>query len=74
MLTLTDKVPHSYSLGAQRNRDVLEMMRIARQVDDATLEREPSVFTVVNSSSPLRLDAPMLQGIDRARRRATRSS
>jgi trimethylamine---corrinoid protein Co-methyltransferase len=63
VLTLTDKVPHSYSLGAQRNRDVLEMVRIARQVDDATLDREPSVFTVVNSSSPLRLDAPMLQGM-----------
>lgn len=63
VLTLTDKVPHSYSLGRQRNRDVLELVRIARQVDDATLEREPSVFTVVNSSSPLRLDAPMLQGM-----------
>jgi trimethylamine---corrinoid protein Co-methyltransferase len=63
VLTVTDKVPHSYSLSAQRNRDVLEMVRIARQVDDAALDREPSVFTVVNSSSPLRLDAPMLQGM-----------
>ena len=63
VLTLTDKIPHSYSLGRQRNRDVLEMTRIARQVDDETLEREPSVFTVVNSSSPLRLDAPMSQGM-----------
>jgi trimethylamine--corrinoid protein Co-methyltransferase len=63
VLTLTDKVIHSYSLGRQRNRDVLEMVRIARGIDDATLEREPSVFTVVNSSSPLRLDTPMSQGI-----------
>jgi trimethylamine--corrinoid protein Co-methyltransferase len=63
VLTLTDKVPHSYSLGAQRNRDVLEMVRIARGVGDAVLDDEPSVFTVVNSSSPLRLDAPMLQGM-----------
>jgi trimethylamine--corrinoid protein Co-methyltransferase len=63
VLTLTDKVLHTYSLGRQRNRDVLELARIARGVDDATLEREPSVFTVVNSSSPLRLDLPMLQGI-----------
>jgi trimethylamine---corrinoid protein Co-methyltransferase len=63
VLTFSDKVLHSYSLGAQRNRDVLELVRIARQVDDATLDREPSVFTVVNSSSPLRLDAPMLQGM-----------
>jgi trimethylamine---corrinoid protein Co-methyltransferase len=39
------------------------MVRIARGVDDATLDSEPSIVTVVNSSSPLRLDAPMLQGI-----------
>ena len=63
VLTLTDKSLHTYSLGRQRNRDVLELARIARSVDDATLEREPSVFTVVNSSSPLRIDHPMLQGI-----------
>ena len=63
MLTLTDKVIHCYSLGRQRNLDVLEMIRIARGVEDATLDDEPSVFTVVNSSSPLRLDLPMLQGI-----------
>jgi trimethylamine--corrinoid protein Co-methyltransferase len=63
VLTLTDKSLHSYSLGRQRNRDVLEMARIARGIDQATLEREPSVFTVVNSSSPLRIDLPMLQGI-----------
>ena len=62
-LTLCDKPLHAYSLGRQRNRDCLEMVRIARQVDDETLDREPSIFTVINSSSPLRLDAPMLQGI-----------
>jgi trimethylamine--corrinoid protein Co-methyltransferase len=62
-LTLMDKAVHAYSLGRQRNIDTLEMVRIARGVDDATIDREPSVFTVVNSSSPLRLDAPMLQGI-----------
>jgi trimethylamine--corrinoid protein Co-methyltransferase len=62
-LTLMDKAIHCYSLGLQRNIDCLEMVRIARGVDEATLDREPSIFTVVNSSSPLRLDAPMLQGI-----------
>jgi len=62
-LTLTDKPFHAYSLGRQRNRDCLELVRIARQVDDETLEREPSIFTVINSSSPLRLDRPMLHGI-----------
>jgi trimethylamine--corrinoid protein Co-methyltransferase len=62
-LTLMDKAIHCYSLGRQRNIDCLEMVRIVRGVDDATIDREPSIFTVVNSSSPLRLDAPMLQGI-----------
>lgn len=62
-LTLMDKAIHCYSLGRQRNLDVLEMVRIARGIDDAQLDDQPSVFTVVNSSSPLRLDAPMLQGI-----------
>jgi trimethylamine--corrinoid protein Co-methyltransferase len=39
------------------------MVRIARGIDDATLDREPSIFTVINSNSPLRLDTPMLHGI-----------
>ncbi|MBA2701409.1 MAG: trimethylamine methyltransferase family protein [Chloroflexi bacterium] len=62
-LTLMDKPIHAYSLGRQRNIDTLEMSRIARGVDEATLDREPSIFTVINSSSPLRFDTPMLQGI-----------
>jgi trimethylamine--corrinoid protein Co-methyltransferase len=63
MLTLATKVPHAYSLGAQRNRDCLEMVRIARSVDDATLDEQPSIHTVINASSPLRYDTPMLEGV-----------
>jgi trimethylamine--corrinoid protein Co-methyltransferase len=63
LLTLSDKPVHGYSLGADRNRDCLEMVRIARGIDDETLEAEPSIFSVINSSSPLRLDTPMLEGI-----------
>ncbi|HSM43749.1 MAG TPA: trimethylamine methyltransferase family protein, partial [Acidimicrobiia bacterium] len=63
MLTLSDLVIHAYSLGAQRNLDAIEMIKIARQIDDATLEKEPSLASVINASSPLRYDAPMLQGI-----------
>jgi trimethylamine---corrinoid protein Co-methyltransferase len=63
MLTLSDRVIHAYSLGAQRNLDAIEMIKIARQVDDETLEREPSLVSVINASSPLRYDTPMLQGI-----------
>ena len=63
VLTFTDKALHCYSLGRQRSRDALEMVRIARGIDERTLDDEPSVFTVINSSSPLRLDTPMSQGI-----------
>ena len=63
MLTLSDKPIHAYSLGRQRILDGIEMARIARGVDRATLEREASLFTIINTSSPLRLDEPMAQGV-----------
>ncbi|MFI5015626.1 MAG: trimethylamine methyltransferase family protein [Hyphomicrobiales bacterium] len=69
MLTLSDKPIHAYSLGTGRIRDGIEMARIARGIDEATLEREPSLFTIINSSSPLRLDTPMLEGIIQMARR-----
>jgi trimethylamine--corrinoid protein Co-methyltransferase len=61
--TLTDKSFHIYSLGKQRNLDGMEMARISRGVDDETFEREPSIISVINASSPLRYDHPMLEGI-----------
>ncbi len=63
LLTLADKPIHAYSLGRGRITDAMEMARIARGIDDATFDHEPSLFTVINSSSPLRLDTPMLHGI-----------
>ena len=38
LLTLADKPIHAYSLGRQRNIDALEMVRIARGIDDETLD------------------------------------
>ena len=63
LATLTDKAFHAYSLGRDRNRDALEIVRIARGITASQLDTEPSLISVINSSSPLRLDAPMLQGI-----------
>jgi trimethylamine--corrinoid protein Co-methyltransferase len=60
---LTDKVFHVYSLGRARVRDGIEIARIGRGISHEQLEREPSILSIVNSSSPLRLDDPMLQGI-----------
>lgn len=63
LVKLTDKVFHCYSLGRERNLDALEIARIGRGISAEQMEEEPSLFTVINSSSPLRLDGPMLQGI-----------
>ena len=63
LLTLSDKAVDAYSLGRQRNLDCLEMVRIVRQVTDDDLESQPSIHSVINVSSPLRLDTPMIEGI-----------
>ncbi len=63
LATLTDKVFHIYSLGRERNVDGVEITRIARGISREQLEREPSVFTIINTNSPLKLDIPMMEGI-----------
>ena len=63
MAVLTDKPFHGYSLGHERICDAIEIARIARGISHDQLEREPSLFTIVNTNSPLKLDAPMLRGI-----------
>lgn len=63
MALLTDKPFHAYSLGAERIRDGIEIARIARGASHEQLEKEPSLFTIVNTNSPLKLDSPMLGGI-----------
>lgn len=63
LATLTDKPFHAYSLGRERIRDGIEIARIARAVDAETLAREPSLFTIINTNSPLKLDIPMALGI-----------
>lgn len=60
---LTDKVFHIYSLGRERNLDGLEITRIATGQTVEEFVQTPSVATVINTSSPLRLDTPMLQGL-----------
>ncbi len=62
-VTLSDKPFHGYSLGRARILDAIEIARLARGIDHETLRREPSLFTIVNTSSPLRLDGPMIEGV-----------
>ena len=69
MLTLTDKVVHAYSLGAERIEDAMELCRIAAGLSDEEFESQVHMFTNINSSSPLKHDWPMLDGAMRAARR-----
>jgi trimethylamine--corrinoid protein Co-methyltransferase len=63
MVLLTDKPFHAYSLGTERIRDAIEIARLGRGISHEQLEREPSLFTIINTNSPLKLDTPMLRGI-----------
>ncbi len=69
MLTLTDRAITVYSLGRQRNIDVIEMMRIARGISDDQMDIEPCLATIINTNSPLTLDVPMSHGIIEMARR-----
>ena len=68
-LTLTDKVCHAYSLGAERVEDVMEMVRIAGGLSPSEFEAKPRMYTNINSVSPLKHDFPMLDGAMRLARR-----
>lgn len=60
---LTDKAFHVYSLGADRNIDGIEIARLARGVSEEQLLGEPSIYSIINTNSPLKLDIPMMEGI-----------
>ena len=62
-LSVTDKAYCIYSLGHERVTDAIEMTRIARGISEEQLKSEPSLFTIINTNSPLQLDIPMMQGI-----------
>ncbi len=68
-LTITDKVAHAYSLGAERVDDVMEMVRISGGWSDEEFEASPKMYTNINSTSPLKHDIPMLDGWMRLARR-----
>ncbi len=68
-LTLTDKVVHAYSLGAERVEDVMEMTRLAAGLSHSEFEAQPRMYTNINSVSPLKHDFPMLDGAMRLARR-----
>jgi trimethylamine--corrinoid protein Co-methyltransferase len=69
MLRLSDKFPFITSTGRERLLDGIEMTRIARGLTREQFDLEPSCMTVINTNSPLKLDAPMAMGIMELARR-----
>ncbi|MEL6436080.1 MAG: trimethylamine methyltransferase family protein, partial [Pseudomonadota bacterium] len=68
-LTLTDKVAHAYALGTERVEDVMEMVRIAGGLTHDEFDATPRMYTNINSTSPLKHDWPMIDGLMRLARR-----
>ncbi|MDX8514650.1 trimethylamine methyltransferase family protein [Mesorhizobium captivum] len=62
-LTLSDKPLFVYARGSDQVKDMFEMIRIARGLDDEPFRARPHCFTVINPNSPRQLDVPMCQGI-----------
>ena len=60
---LTDKPFVAYSLGLERIRDAMEIARLARGISHEQFDREPTLMTIVNTNSPLKLDPNMLIGM-----------
>jgi trimethylamine--corrinoid protein Co-methyltransferase len=63
LATLLDKSWQCLGFGAAVVHDALEIASIARGVDHDDLETEPSLMTIINTNSPLRLDGPMSEGL-----------
>jgi len=63
LVSLSDKGVNAYSLGAERNRDALEILRLAHGLTHDEVDDNTIIYTVINTSSPLRLDHPMCTGI-----------
>jgi trimethylamine---corrinoid protein Co-methyltransferase len=68
-LLLTDKVVHAYSLGSERVEDVMEMVRLAGGLTHEEFNATPHMYTNINSTSPLKHDWPMIDGLLRLSRR-----
>ena len=63
LATTLDKTWHCLGFGSTVVEDALEVAAIARGVSREALEAEPSLITIINTNSPLRLDGPMGDGL-----------
>src|SRR5262245_58892571 len=61
--TLLDKTWQCLGFGAAVVDDALEVAALARGVSREQLVEQPSLMTIINTNSPLRLDGPMSDGL-----------
>jgi trimethylamine--corrinoid protein Co-methyltransferase len=61
--TNLDKTWQCLAFGSTVVDDAIEVACISRGIDRDQLVREPSLMTIVNTNSPLRLDGPMSDGL-----------
>ena len=63
LATTLDKTWHCLGFGSTVVDDALEVAALARGVPREALVAEPSLITIINTNSPLRLDGPMSDGL-----------
>ncbi len=63
LATTLDKTWQCLGFGRTPVDDAIEVICLARGVERDRLLREPSLMTIINSNSPLRLDGPMSEGL-----------
>jgi trimethylamine--corrinoid protein Co-methyltransferase len=61
--TTLDKTWQCLAFGSMVVDDAIEVACITRGIDRDQLAHEPSLMTIVNTNSPLRLDGPMSEGL-----------
>ena len=62
-ITELDKTWQCLGFGATVVDDAASMICLARGIDRERLALEPSLMTIINTNSPLRLDGPMSEGL-----------
>ena len=63
LATELDKTWHCLGFGATVVDDAVEIVSLARGVSREDLLADPSLITIINTNSPLRLDGPMSDGL-----------
>jgi trimethylamine---corrinoid protein Co-methyltransferase len=63
LVTLLDKTWHCLGTGAHMVDDAIEIACLAHGMDRDGLARKPTLITIINTNSPLRLDGPMSEGL-----------